>query len=179
MKTNSNEGVTQSVEAGLLPHAISVHCASFRGRHCTPSTSWTPCSSGRLRAPSRLRVRSVNAAHRALTSRSDGSSPSGRTGASMVDSDALNVATVVRFHQPQPRPRRLFFDNPNARDARSLRARAVSANVYDARRLWPRYCEVRRMARHPAVNRRPKGTGGSIPSLAALAVFPRREAPVS
>jgi hypothetical protein len=74
-KTNRTEGVTQLAEAGLLPRAISV----------------------RLRAPSRARVRSVNAAHRALTSRSDGASPSGRTGAPMVESDALNVATKVRF----------------------------------------------------------------------------------
>jgi hypothetical protein len=120
MNTNRKEGVTQLAEAGLLPRAISV----------------------RLRAPSRPRVRNVNAAHRALTSRSDGalrfaacsslysihfvdsvqfrSSPSGRTGVSMVDSDALNVATKVRFLPPQPRQRRLLFDNLNARDARSL-----------------------------------------------------------
>src|SRR5882672_7472233 len=96
MKTNRKEGVTQLAEAGLLPRAISV----------------------RLRAPSHPRVRSVNAAHRALTSRSDGSSPSGRTGVSMVDNDALNFATKVL--PPQPRQGRLLFDNLNARDARSL-----------------------------------------------------------
>lgn len=116
MNTNRKEGVTQLAEAGLLPRAISV----------------------RLRAPSRPRARSVNAAHRALASRSDGSSPSGRTGVSMVDSDALNVATKVaawnrsmqrgspasparrRFLPPQPLQGRLLFDNLNARDARSL-----------------------------------------------------------
>ena len=32
----------------LLSDSFQVHCASLRGSHCTPSTSWTPYSSNRL-----------------------------------------------------------------------------------------------------------------------------------
>ncbi len=142
------EGVTQLAETGLLTRVISV----------------------RFRAPSRSRgrVRGVNAAHRALTSRSGGSSPSGRTGASMVDSGALNAVKRVRFPQPHGST---IFDNLTARDGRRFR-RWRSLRTYMLRRAVLKhgsahFCEVRRMARQPTVNRPPKGTGGSIPSLAA------------
>ena len=100
--SSRKEGVTQLTETALLRRAISAT---------------------RLRAPSHnTRVRSVNAAHRALTSRSGGSSPSGRTGASMVDSGALNAVKRVRFPQPHGST---IFDNQTARDGRLRRRRSL------------------------------------------------------
>ena len=189
-------------EAGLLPRAISVRLRAPSRERARP---WCQCSTPSsylvkwgFKSP---RTHWGFDGRQRRSERRDeggcmGPSHAARLAGSATIPSAPRFAIRARQCASFPRGTRrgavVFLENLTARDGRRWCCRSLRTCL---RRVgpgpslapsWARggpgalaHCEVCRMARRPAVNRRPKGIGGSIPSLAARAVFLRREAPVS